>query len=113
MARRPAFLNEAVTFDAPVQSAGTGGVVTTTWVAQLACRAEFIYSRGSEVIEAARLEGRAIYKIRIRSCAAALGITTAWRMRDTRSGSVYSIREVDGLTDRQWVYVVVEGGKAP
>ena len=113
MAKKPTFLAEAVVFDEPVQSSGSGGVVTTVWSERLSCRAQFIYSRGSEVVEAARLEGRPIYKLRVRSCRAARSITTSWRMRDARRGTVYSIREIDSLSDREWVYVVIEGGKAP
>lgn len=112
MAKKPALLNEAVAFDEPVQSAGSGGVVATVWTERLTCRAEFIYSRGSEVVEAARLEGRPIYKVRVRSCRQARAITTSWRMRDIRRGVVYSLREVDSISDREWIYVVVEGGKA-
>lgn len=113
MAKPPAILNESVAFDEPVQTAGQGGVVTTVWTERWTCRAQFIYSRGSEVVEAARLEGRPIYKVRVRSCNAARAITTNWRMRDARRGTVYNIREVDGITDRQWCFIVVEGSKAP
>lgn len=106
-------LIEAVAFDMPAGTPGPGGVTSPGWEERHACRAQFIYSRGSEVVEAARLEGRPIFKIRIRSCAAARSVTTDWRMRDTRRGTEYAIREVDAITDRRWVYVVVEGGKAP
>ncbi len=106
-------LTEAVAFDEPEQVAGPGGVVSTVWTERHACRAQFIYSRGSEVVEAARLEGRPIYKVRVRQCVAVRLVTADYRMRDTRRGAVYSIREVDSITDRQWVYVVVEGRKAP
>lgn len=97
----------------------------TVWALRHTDRAEIIYSRGSEIVEAARLEGRAIYKIRIRCCAAAQAISTDWRMRDLHLGPEtgpaddplpgvrYAIREVDAVTDRRWVYIVVEGGKAP
>lgn len=125
MAKSPTFLNEAVAFDEPLQSSGAGGVTLTEWTERRACRGEFIYSRGSEVVEAARLEGRPIYKVRIRQCIGSRLIDTTWRMRDTRRGlpvgevadalpgTRYSIREVDAITDRGWIYILVEGGKAP
>lgn len=113
MAKAPTVLNEAVAFDRPAGTPGSGGVVSTVWSERWSSRAQFIYSRGSEVVEAARLEGRPIYKVRVRSCSAAREITTSWRMRDTRRGTEYSIREVDSVSDRQWVFLVVEGGKAP
>jgi len=96
---------------------GAGGEVTT-WVFGYSCHAEFIYSRGSEVIDAARLEGRSIFKIRIRQCAAARSVQADWRMRDLRRGPQegdfpgieYNIREVDAITDRRWIFLVVESG---
>lgn len=112
-AAQTARLTEAVAFDVPVQVSGPGGVTSTTWEQRHVCRAQFLYSTGSEVVEAARLEGRPIFKIRVRSCAAARSVTADWQMRDTRRAAVYAIREVDGITDPAWVYVVVEGGKAP
>lgn len=105
-------LTEAVAFDEPVQATGPGGAVTTAWPERHACRAQFIYARGSEVVEAARLEGRSTFKVRIRQCAAARSITTDWRMRDTRRGTEYALIEVDAITDRQWIYIVVQSGRA-
>ena len=106
-------LREAVAYDEPVTDpAAPPGVTRPIWTERHACRAQFIYARGSEVVEAARLQGRPIFKVRIRQCAAARSITTGWQMRDTRRGVKYSIREVDAITDRRWVYLVVEGGKA-
>ena len=108
---KPTFLNESVAFDEPVQTAGPGGVVTTEWTERYSCRAQFIYSRGSEVVEAARLDGRSTYKVRVRQCEAARRITSDWRMRDTRSGTEYAVIEVDAITDRAWIYIVVQSGK--
>ncbi|MBU0642400.1 MAG: head-tail adaptor protein [Alphaproteobacteria bacterium] len=105
-------LNESVAFDEPVQSKGAGGVVSTIWTERHACHARVIYQRGSETVEAARLEGRAIYKWKIRSCTAARAITTDWQARDVRRAKGYAVIEVDAITDRAWIYVVVEGGKA-
>ena len=105
-------LHERFAFDQPDTGEGPGGVTGRVWVEKHACRAQVIYARGSEVIEAARLEGRPIYKLRIRQCDAARGITTNGRARDVRHGVEYSIREVDNITDRQWIYIVIEGGKA-
>ena len=80
-----------------------------------------VIARGSEVIDAARLRGAA-YKIKIRSCTASRLITPDWRMRDVRrglpsgvsgdplAGQRYNIREVDAITDPDWIYLVVESG---
>tara|TARA_R110002049_G_scaffold23545_10_gene83651 strand:- start:39849 stop:40196 length:348 start_codon:yes stop_codon:yes gene_type:complete len=106
-------LTQSVCFDAPVAAPDGRGGIETTWGTDddaYKCRAEFIYSRGSEAVDAARLQGRAIYKVKIRSSAAARAITPDWRMRDRRRNATYNIREVDAITDRAWIYIVVEGG---
>lgn len=105
-------LRERVAFDAPAHD---GDGVQDGWADAAdatECSAAFVYQRGSEAVDAARLSGRAIYKLRIRQCAAARAITTDWRMRDLRRGTAYQVREVDGITDQRWVYIVVESGVA-
>lgn len=110
--KRPIILPDAVAFDEPADSVGSGGKVTTTWGQRHACRAQFIYARGSEAVEAARRDGRSVYKVKIRTCTAARQIKQSWRMRDTRRGVSYNVIEVDAITDREWIYLVVESGKA-
>ena len=118
-------LVERVAFDAPANNPDGSGGVEDGWAEHHAARAEFIYSRGSEAVDAARLQGRAIYKVKIRSCAAARAVTTDFRMRDVRRGlpagegigdplpgTRYQVREVDAITDRRWIYIVVESGRA-
>lgn len=108
----PDALIESVAFDAPTQAADGYGGVETGWTEAYACRASFIYARGSEAIDAARLQGRAIYKVRIRQCADGRAIDASYRMRDVRRDVEYQVREVDSITDRQWIYLVVESGVA-
>ena len=121
----PAALRERIAFDRPTQAPDGYGGTEAGWSTSpdsYECWAEFIYSRGSEAVEAARLAGRPIYKVRIRSNPAAREITTDWRMRDVRRATydtkgnavtgVYNVREVDCITDRHWVYVLVECGVA-
>jgi len=113
-------LQERVAFDPPLVAPDGSHGVETGWDTADAVnrRAEFIYQRGSEAVEAARLSGRAIYKIRIRSSAQTRAITTAWRMRDLRRKDQqdkdveYNLREVDVITNRQWIYIIIEGGVA-
>jgi len=102
-------LHEAVAFDENTGGTDAFGGTTEAWTERHACRAEWIFQRGDEAVEAARLAGRHVYKIRVRSCEATRAITTAYRMRDTRRGTVWDIRTVDAITDRQWVYLTVEG----
>ncbi|WP_210245267.1 phage head completion protein [Martelella alba] len=108
-----AALKERVAFDEPANIKGPGGVISPGWQQGHACRAQMIYQRGSETVEAARLEGRAIFKVKLRSCLAARKITTDWRMRDLhRDNAEYAVVEVDAITDPFWIYVVVESGRA-
>lgn len=104
-------LRERVAFDQPTQTAGPGGVTETGWFEGYSCRAAFTYQRGSETVEAARLQGRAIYRVKIRQSVQARAITTDWRMRDARSGQVYDLVEVDAITDRRWIYIVAEASR--
>lgn len=113
-------MRDRVAFDVQNQTPDGAGGADVEWSESYQCAARLIYSRGSETIEAARLEGRSIFKVKIRSCAASRQIQTDWRMRDLRRGDQngpfpgtrYNIREVDAITDRRWVYLVVESGVA-
>lgn len=117
-------LTQRPAFDAPAHTPDGSGGATRTWAHQCTVWAEFIYGSGSETMNAARLQGRFTFKVRVRSSTATRLITTEWRMRDPRRGlpdgvgadalpgTRYNIREVDAVTDRAWVYLVVEAGVA-
>ncbi|MHA7852201.1 head-tail adaptor protein [Roseovarius sp.] len=105
-------LSERFAFDAPTSTPDGFGGIETGWEEQFTRSCEVIYQRGSEAIEAARLTGRSIYKIKLRSDSGTRTITTDWRARDARRGTEYNVREVDAITDRAWVYLVVESGGA-
>jgi head-tail adaptor len=115
MAKRPTAgsLSERVAFDkrADVDD-GYGNTVAGDFIEQYSCWAEFRPRGGSEAVVAARLEGRNIFGVYIRSSNQARQITTDWRMRDTRRGTVYAIKAVDVITDRAWIYLTVESGIA-
>ncbi|SDF91379.1 phage head completion protein [Alloyangia pacifica] len=114
-------LTERVAFDENVGVTGSLGGTVTTWTERHLCRAEWIYQRGDEAVQAARLAGRRVFKIKVRSCAATRSITTDYRMRDMRRGlpsgvgedvlpgNRWDVKDVDAITDRQWVYLTVEG----
>jgi len=116
----PGKLNERAAFDAPTGGTDAFGGDTVGWGEQFKRSAEFIYQKGDESVQAARLAGRSIYKVRVRSDSGTRQITTDWRMRDLRRGlpsgvtgdtlpgTRYNVREVDAITDRKWVYLVVE-----
>ena len=122
MARGTGKLRDRVAFDSPTESPDGSGGVETGWHHAFTRPGEFIYQRGSEAVDAARAQGRAAYKLRVRSSAKTREITTAWRVRDVLRqefndqgdcvAGVYNIREVDTVTDRAWVYLVIESGVA-
>jgi len=105
-------LNESVAFDAPTSVPDGSGGFSDGWAEQYTCRAEFIYQRGSEAIAASRLQGRSVYKLRIRQGASARTIVADWRMRDVRRSITYNVRDVDAISNRAFVYLTVEGGVA-
>lgn len=105
-------LNGKVQFDRPLNSPdGMGGQVQA-YEKHLETWCQWVYSRGSETVEAARLEGRAIYKLKLRSSPLSRALTTDHRMQNMRGGEFYQVRELDILSDPAWVYVVVERGVA-
>lgn len=110
--RTMARLTEHVAFDEPRYFPDGAGGEDRTWVEILDVRAQFLYMRGSEIVDAARLEGRQLFKVLLRSSSSSRAITTDWRMRDVRRGTQFNIREVDAVTDRRWVWVTVEAGVA-
>jgi len=82
------------------------------WRQQFECSAEFRHQGGSESVQAARLEGRNLIGVYVRSSIASRSLTTDWRMRDVRRSTEYAIRLVDAVTDREFVYLQVEKGVA-
>jgi len=102
-------LQGAVAFDVPNGVTDAFGGKTEAWSEVYACRAQWTYGKGGESLKAAREAGRKAYKIRVRSCVATRAITEALRMRDVRRSTVWSIIEVDAITNRAWVYLTVEG----
>lgn len=65
---------------------------------------------GSEAVVAARLEGRNLLGVYLRSTPETRQIKADWRMRDARTGDVYAVRVVDSVSDRYWVYLEAQTG---
>lgn len=105
-------LRERVAFDAPTQTPDGRGGQTRGWTETYDGAAEFRYERGREAMQAGAVTGSASFKIKVRSCEATRALTTAHRMRDVRRGLAFNVREVDAITDRAFVWVVVEAGVA-
>lgn len=99
-------------FDLPTTSTDAYGGVVSGWAQQFSDRAQFIYQRGREAEQAGRLTGTAVFKVKLRSHTASRAVTTEYRMRDTRRSTSYNVREVDAVTDRDYVWLMVERGVA-
>lgn len=67
---------------------------------------------GSEAVVAARLEGRNLVGVYVRSSANTRQITAGWRVRDKR-GVEYAVVHADPVTDPAWVYLDIQTGRAP
>lgn len=121
---RPGDLRESVAFDEPSGTPDGFGGTTEGWTEHFTCRAQWIFGKGDESVQAAREAGRSAYKVRVRSSAATRAVTEAYRMRDVRRGlptgvsgdplpgDRWNIVSVDAITDRQWVHIIVEGPQA-
>ncbi len=105
-------LQERVAFDEPVGGTNEKGHARTGFTFRFRRYAEFRYNRGSERVIAGALTGVASFKVRIAQSSAAAAMSTAWRMRDVRRGIQYQIREIDAISDRDWIWLVVESGVA-
>lgn len=118
-------LQYRVAFDAPeVVPDGYGGTeIGWDTDAAVEARAHFRFLRGGETVQGARLEGRQPVVVTIPNSAAARAITSAWRMRDMRAGTIASGGQWDGPAfqvrvapvlsdDRRWLEILVESGVA-
>nr|WP_186458307.1 head-tail adaptor protein [Neorhizobium alkalisoli] len=103
-------------FDSPVQADdGHGGIVEGFADDDVATKvwAKFLYLRGGETVQAARLAGTQPIVVTVRSTSASRLIDPTWRMRDIRSGEIFNIRSGPVPTDdRLYLEFTVEGGVA-
>ena len=104
-------LREKVAFDRRSQEEDGFGNFRTTWsglVPAIAARIQPL--RGSEEVQAQRLQGVQPYLVKVRRCAATLGVKTSDRVRNLRTGAVYDIRTVTPDEAREYVDLIcVEG----
>jgi SPP1 family predicted phage head-tail adaptor len=105
-------LYQRVAFDKETDgSDGYGGTVTG-WTEQFQCRAGYTHLRGGESVMAARLEGTHSIVIRVRASSQTRTVTTDWRVRDTRAGTIYNIRDITPSDDRAFLDILVQSGVA-
>jgi head-tail adaptor len=105
-------LIESVAFDALNAVDDGYGNRQQEFVEQFQTRAGFIWLRGGESVQAARLEGQQPLIVRVRVYEDTNRITPDWRMRDLRTGDVYAIRGISRSLDRGYLDVLVQSGVA-
>lgn len=103
---------ERVAFDVEQRIPDGSGGQKVEWVEAFLCAAEFRYERGREAVQAGGLTGTATFKVKVRSSIQSRALTTDHRMRDVRRGLAFNIREVDAITDRDWIWLVAQSGVA-
>ncbi|MFQ6550499.1 head-tail adaptor protein [Aestuariibius sp. 2305UL40-4] len=101
-----------VAFDAGVKVPDGYGGDEVSWQEAFRTRAEFRYESGRESVDGGGLTGTAVFKVRIRTQVSAEGLTMDHRMRDLIRGIAFNIREIDRVTDRLFIWLVVEKGVA-
>jgi len=102
-------MTERVAFDQPSGGTDAFGGTTEAWTETHVCNAQWLYGKGDESVQAAREAGRKGYKLKVRSSTKTRAVNEDYRLRDLRRGTAWNIREVDAITDKAWVYIVVEG----
>lgn len=92
-------------------SDGHGGTISG-FTEQFRCRARIQHLRGSEVIQAARLEGRHPQIVTVRSATQTQQVTADWRIRNVRTGALMNIRSVEPDENRALIAFMAESGVA-
>jgi SPP1 family predicted phage head-tail adaptor len=105
-------LAESVAFDKRTDEVDDSGNYVGAWVEQFATRAQFIWLRGGEAVNAERLQSRQPLIVRIRKSAAALLVDADYRIRNMRTGHEYQIRTVTPDVSRGMVDIMAEAGVA-
>ena len=104
--------HEAVIFDAPSETPDGYGGVEIGWSPQFSDRAHILYLRGGEAVQTARLQGRQPVVLTVRNHNETQLVTTDWRVRNERTGTVYNIRAIVPSDDRRFFEITCESGVA-
>lgn len=120
MARKPSSgdLRERVRFDALVEENPDSpidyGNTESTWAPQFERRANYTHLRGGEAVQAARLEGRHIQVVTVRSDSATRIVSADWRVVDLKTGDIFNVRDVTPTrgAENQFIDFLCEKGVA-
>lgn len=108
----PGDLRERVSFQEKVETELPNGLQVFAFVDRFERRARLAPRTGSEPVIASRLQGLQPYALTVRSCSMTRQVNPDWRVRNVRSGIVYSIRAVINRDERnQWIEMLVVAGE--
>lgn len=105
-------LRERVAFDEISDSDTSYGIAAGDWEEQFRRDARIRPLVGTEPVIAQRLTGVQPIVITVRSDSLTRTVTTAWRIRNVRSGDAFNIRSVTPDEKRRYVDFLVEKGPA-
>ena len=105
-------LAERIAFDQRAYEEDEYGNYVAEWVEQFTTRAQFIWLRGGEAVNAERLQSRQPLIVRIRKSQAAMLVDADYRIRNLRTGHEYQIRTVTPDVSRGMIDIMAEAGVA-
>lgn len=88
------------------------GIVAGEWDEQFQRKARIRARVGTEPVIAQRLVGVQPLEIEVRADVGTLLVTTAWRIRNVRTGERYQIRAIAPAENRRWISMACELGPA-
>lgn len=112
MANGAGELTHSVAFELRADASDGAGGVEAGFSEHFRASAAYVHLRGGEAVIAGRLAGQHPVVIRVRASTEARQVTAAWRLRDTRTGEVFNIRDVTRTEDRMWIEFLCQSGVA-
>lgn len=104
---------ERLTFSKRIDTVDDGyGNVQQGWANQFTVYARVKPRLGGEEVTAARLQGKNLVAVSVRSSIKTKQITSDWRAVDARSGEEYNVRSVIESEDNSLVEILAEKGVA-
>lgn len=104
-------LDKLVTFSEPVAGSDGAGGVKAGFTPRFDAAAAYTHLRGGETIMAARLTGKHVVVMRVRTSAQSRAVGYGWTATDKRAGTVYNIRDVSPV-DLDYLDITCESGVA-
>ncbi|MUO83997.1 phage head closure protein [Agrobacterium vitis] len=105
-------LKERVVFGSREEVDRGDGVTVGEWNEHFTRWASFQHLRGGESVQAARLQGQHTIIIRVRACPKTRTVTTDWRARDERTGTLYAVKDIEVETNRAFISFTCQSGVA-